>query len=182
MNVEYLFPTLLAIEQLEDVDFSKVKSEIETNFAKIDRYFTSDSWGDNLHTTHKNTNCIVSDCNLNITKSFIDPVIKELATKLDLSNNVKLKSSWINITTQYGFQEIHMHSMQTLSGVLYLDVPEDSGFIEFYPQMWEMSFKKPKVYTPKAGRILAFHGSVLHRVTYNKTKKNRISLSFDYTY
>ena len=182
MNVEYLFPTLIVSERLNGVDLSNVKKEIENNFTKIDNYFSNDAWGDNLHTTYKNCNCIISECNLEITKTFIDPVIKELAKKLELADNVKLDSSWINITTQYGFQEIHMHHMKYLSGVLYLDAPKDSGYIEFYPQMWEMSFKKPKYYTPQAGFILAFHGSVLHRVTYNKTNKNRISLSFNYTY
>ncbi|MEE3193877.1 MAG: TIGR02466 family protein, partial [Candidatus Poribacteria bacterium] len=90
----------------------------------------------------------------------------------------------------------HSHPNSILSGVLYLDVPEGSG---------EIQFDKPDNYhnwintdtlrfmvnewheyncdawriPPQAGEMLIFPSHLKHQITVNVTKESRWSLSFD---
>ena len=184
MKIDRLFPTIVITDYICEYDLNAIKKEVESIFPEIDKLLQGDSWADNVYTTFKSCKCLITKYNLQNTFNSINPIIRELASQINISqpDSLKLIDSWINITTHLGYQELHIHGHKLLSGVLYLDVPPDSGVIQFSPPINESILKPSKSYLPKEGLVTAFHGSVPHRVTYNRTNKKRISLAFNYEY
>jgi uncharacterized protein (TIGR02466 family) len=183
MKPHYLFPSLIITDQINSDDIRLVKEEIEAIFPEINKLLSGDCWGDNVYSTSKTCKCLITSYNLQNTLRVIYPIIKELAIQHNIVlEELKLKDSWINITTHFGYQDLHLHGHNVLSGVIYLNVPLNSGVIQFSPPICDSYFKPLVSFTPKKGFITAFHGSIPHKVTYNKTDKQRISLSFNYEY
>ena len=116
--------------------------------------------------------------------------------KLRFDGKFFVHRSWV-LQHQSGHSAgAHSHSNSILSGVLYLDVPEKSG---------EIQFNKPDNYhnwintdtlrfmvnewheyncdawriPPQAGEMLIFPSHLKHQITVNATKESRWSLSFD---
>jgi len=104
---------------------------------------------------------------------------------------LKISNYWINLADQNDFQESHHHmDSQTLtnifSGVLYIDVPKNSGnlflsnpnsFIDLFPPN-ETSPPSYKI-TPKQKQIILFPSWLKHGVETNKSNNSRISLSWN---
>lgn len=109
--------------------------------------------------------------------------------------NLKIINHWININGPSNFNVLHDHPMSELSGVYYVDVPENSGEIYFenpqcFKQYAELSaYKKEFAQTmkqhinnyiqPKEGLLLIFPSHLKHGVTPNQSDKDRISISFN---
>ena len=90
----------------------------------------------------------------------------------------------------------HSHPNSILSGVLYLDVPTDSGQIQFdkpdnyhnwintdtlrfMVNEWHSYNCNSWRVIPYAGQLLIFPSHLKHQVTRNETKESRWSLAFD---
>jgi len=184
MNLDYIFPYIILKEELAENTLSSIKKQVESKFSNINELLNGNEWEDNIHSTFKNCKCIITKLNLTLVEDIINPLVDSFYKTLNLKQTTSpvLVSSWINISQPNGFQDLHIHGHNYISGVLYLDAPENSGNIQFQPPLAENSFKNVKNYTPKNGQILIFHGQTPHRVLYNKTNMNRISLSFNYKY
>jgi hypothetical protein len=185
MKTLELFPTVVLMDECPANVFSNIKKEIESNFEKINLYLGGGTCGDNIHTTFKSSNnknapvCIISKLNLINTKQFLDSYIKEYV-KLEFSSETRsciLKQSWINIITPLGFQNTHTHGFDCISGVLYLDIPENSGDFRIHPGYYDN--QAVHSITPFNGLITVFRGSTPHSVAFNKSSKQRISLAFN---
>jgi len=183
MKFDYLFPQIILQEQISDNTLYNIKKEIEINFNEIKKLLVGNVWRDNIHTTSQKCKCIISQFNLDIIKTTIDPLIKSYLVESKIPyQELKILDSWINISTPGGFQELHIHGQNIISGCLYVDTGDGCGEIEFQPHIYETTHKANIAYTPTDGKILVFHGMTPHRVIYNKSDKNRISLSFNYSY
>lgn len=84
----------------------------------------------------------------------------------------KLKYLWFNINPAGASHRWHYHGMRETVGVLYIQVPENSGNIEF-------KGKLTQVITPVAGTLLTFPGNLEHRVLENLSANDRISMAFN---
>ena len=179
MKINYLFPDTILIEQVNEQDFKAIGEEIEYNFEIINRLLNCGTWNDKIHTTYEKCICIITELNLNKLKSILNPLIYNYAKTLNIksinSENITLKRSWISIATPGGFQDLHVHNHNVISGCIYLNILPDSGNIEFQPPTYQL-YKGASVYKPKNGMILIFHGLMPHRTFYNRSNKNRISL------
>lgn len=67
----------------------------------------------------------------------------------------------------------HSHNPYKHSAVIYVQVPENSGGIEFRKQ------EEYRVFYPKAGDFIEFAGNLAHRVQPNKSNDYRISVAFN---
>lgn len=102
---------------------------------------------------------------------------------------------WVNINPPKSFNVKHSHSSTDLAGVLWIKCPNDSGNILFEnPYIFE-DFNSINAYTdkfkymnkqyhsfdfkPVEGRMLIFPAHLLHEVKENKSKEDRISVSFN---
>jgi len=90
-----------------------------------------------------------------------------------------IRTMWINISYYEHFNLIHTHGndQYIMSGVLYLQIPENSG---------EIGFVNPidhcvgNVILPRAKELFIFPQNLPHLVNPNQSKKERISIAFNY--
>lgn len=122
----------------------------------------------------------------------VDNLIKTISIgnglpKLDLNN------LWINVNPPGTYNIIHNHPGSVISGVYYIDVPEENmGNIRFYRDDDASYYIPPQSvgsnpftglsveYKAQTGILLLFPSWLKHSVQGNMGNKNRISMSFNY--
>ena len=127
----------------------------------------------------------------------IEPIIKfiEWAVR-DLSVESKMEYRdyqiflWSNLNRPGDYNTVHDHPDCHMSGAYYVKLPEgDSGTFRMYNPMYSFNYnadgynppyKQPRVEIKgKEGALIIFRAPLLHDVTRNNTKEDRISLSFN---
>lgn len=109
--------------------------------------------------------------------------------------NIEVLNSWINVHHPGDWAQPHIHGNSILSGVYYLDHPENSGDISFdrpltgstpFQSIIYLDYTEPTDYncenynfavTP--GKILLFPSYLAHSVEKNKSQEKRYSLAFN---
>ena len=111
-------------------------------------------------------------------------------------NNIRYNGGWINLASPGAYQEYHVHGNSHFSVVYYIDVPENSGDIVFlnpeatvadmYPLPKEETVTyagiKTFKFTPAANDLLIFRSNLMHMVNQNKSDRDRISISINFTF
>ena len=105
---------------------------------------------------------------------------------------IKLKGYWFSVNSYGDYTTLHNHRDSVLSGVFYVDIPDENmGKINF-ERSDDISYFLPPLesynnftgerasYQPETGRVLIFPSWLKHSVDANRSKKNRISVSFNY--
>jgi uncharacterized protein (TIGR02466 family) len=94
----------------------------------------------------------------------------------------RLSNMWFNINYKGSYNTIHTHPGSILGGVLYINVPENSGDICFHHQdghslslIQNTSFS----ITPHDGLMLLFPASLSHGVGMNYSDEPRFSIAFN---
>jgi uncharacterized protein (TIGR02466 family) len=121
----------------------------------------------------------------------IDKTIETIRNQIGVPE-LKLKDFWCNVNTYGDYNVLHNHHGSILSGVFYVDVPDENmGNINFV-RSDDISYYLPKLqeynnftgesatYKPETGRVLIFPSWLKHSVDGCKSKNNRISISFNY--
>ena len=121
----------------------------------------------------------------------IDKTIETIRNQIGVPE-LKLKNFWCNVNTYGDYNVLHNHHGSILSGVFYVDVPDENmGNINFV-RSDDISYYLPKMkeynnftgesatYKPETGRVLIFPSWLKHSVDGCKSKNNRISISFNY--
>ena len=180
MLVNHYFPTIIGSGDIPD--FFEIRKEFQDNTDAISKLMQADVFGDNVYSTNKSVRCLIKELNLLKTKDVINRLFYEYKHNIPKFKNANmvLYQSWFNITEPGGFQDMHSHAFDELAGCFYLDIPEDSGNIEFAPLVELASPHSRESFTPYSGMYVFFPGDVLHRVTYNKSSYQRISFAFNY--
>jgi uncharacterized protein (TIGR02466 family) len=124
----------------------------------------------------------------------ISEYVFEVATCLhwDLAKiSLEIDSCWAIVNGKLASNSVHNHPNSVLSGVYYLQAPENSGVISFsdprpaaqvlVPPITEFSpWTLPKIsYKPQVGTMFIFPSWLLHSVEMNLSGELRISLSFN---
>lgn len=102
------------------------------------------------------------------------PWAEELFNECLKTANLKnpLEHVWFNMNPPGSFNKWHSHTNTTVVCVLYVQVPSNSGNIEFRGQFTESI-------TPSVGLFLVFPGGVDHQVVMNRSSQDRISMAFN---
>ena len=121
--------------------------------------------------------------------------VKEVSNQLGIHYPIRLVNYWANINYKNSYNVEHIHNRSIVSGVLYLNIPnDDCGSITFscdstkqfildtYTDGSTPLSKSSVSYSPKSKRLLLFPSWVTHRVENNNTDQLRISISFNFTY
>lgn len=127
---------------------------------------------------------------LEIIKKEITELIREykFVTDLDLS------SMWININSKYSYNNRHTHPGASVSGVIWINIPENSGdFVFEMPDLFnytllsktsnqhliENNLLPAWAIKPKEGSMIIFPSYLPHYVDQNQNDEDRISISFN---
>lgn len=116
--------------------------------------------------------------------------------QIDSSNlEFELTTSWSTKSDPGDSSDIHNHRNSLISGVVYLDVPQNSGNITFnefnnnrmFYQMIDIPFKEFNIYNsanwfvqPESYMVIFFPSVLLHQVGVNKSNSTRHSLAFNF--
>lgn len=113
----------------------------------------------------------------------------EILNEFDTFGYLELAETWININSGEDFNCEHYHPCSTLSGVLYVEVDQNSGNLVFnnptpsihYPPIKdEKLFHRTIKYKPSNNLIIIFPSWVPHEVQKSlATSKERISIAFN---
>lgn len=87
--------------------------------------------------------------------------------------NRRIEQWWFNCGEPRDEYRWHAHNPYTHSAVLYVQVPENSGGIEF------RRHEEYQVFQPAAGDLIQFAGNLAHRVLPNLSLEYRISVAFN---
>jgi uncharacterized protein (TIGR02466 family) len=95
--------------------------------------------------------------------------------------------SWVNLNDKGGYNKVHHHGMFSLSGVMYLKCPKDSGRLLLKDPRPAVYFNNSLiknageeiVIQPEEGLIVFFPGFLEHSVEQNNSNQTRISISFN---
>lgn len=112
--------------------------------------------------------------------------------KVETNIKVEITSSWVNVHKKGDWAQSHRHMNSVLSGVVYLEVPENSGDIIFESPMQlfgpTLIFKYQSnnilnrdeyLFTPKKNKLYLFPSHLKHSVLQNLSNDDRISLAFN---
>lgn len=197
MNFEYWFPTITAFHfvssETKNTTKNKIEKWIETyeysNYIELCKE-------DNLTTSYFKRNDILNDIDLQELRSEIIDCSLLYANHLGL--NLKITEiridSWVNFFYPNQSEQQHNHYGNFISGVYYINIPENSGVYRFYdpaPQkiMWNgaylnlanknVSNQTSGTYIPEEGKMIIFPSWLEHCVMTNKSNQIRISLAFN---
>jgi len=121
----------------------------------------------------------------------VDSIMLEISDTLCLEKKIGLINYWININKLGSFNRPHKHPDSIISGVFYVDTPENCGRICF-EQPTDVTYVYGKVtrfnnfnssvwnWDPEKNLCLLFPSYLKHYVEPNLNKKERISISFNY--
>ena len=131
-------------------------------------------------------------------KNLLDLHVKTFVKELDFDlegRNLKLEDLWINILPEGGNHSAHIHPNSVISGTTYISMPSGSSAIKFEDPRHSMmmaapsrikdakEYLKPFIYiNPSVGDILLWESWLRHEVPANKSSKERISISFNYSW
>lgn len=130
---------------------------------------------------------------------FLSPIEKIINAKIaqiisdigDETLNLNISNFWININERGDYNEKHVHSLSSFSGVLYIQVDSDTGEIRFFDDLYIMKhypininpqnklFHHTVEYKPINGLILIFPSWLSHDVKPSRSDNTRISMSFN---
>jgi uncharacterized protein (TIGR02466 family) len=195
MELLDVFPTFIGIDNLEnDLDFNLLKTECLSYIEKYDNIGVAKS---NINGYHSN----------NINYNIIEKEFFEFKKLLHLicnkcskatNKNMGITNCWININPKNTWNEKHSHPGSILSGVVYIDVPDDMndyegafviqrsrdhtdyGLNEHLDSMEDLKYTYDQIgFVPKIGNLFIFPSNLLHMVKAHNSDKDRISLSFN---
>jgi uncharacterized protein (TIGR02466 family) len=128
-------------------------------------------------------------------KDFLIKCISTCFNSCGENIHYKLANAWIMINSKNGYNTKHVHGGCDLSGVLWIKSKKNQGNLNFenqntYTEHTLLENLSPKIkddckmdnsytFKPISGRMLLFPSHFYHDVELNKTREDRIALSFN---
>lgn len=188
-NIIYPFQMPIYHSIIDEGSFTKIQKDVGL-YIKNNKDKFKESWNCNTKTSfYEKTTPFQSFILEDQIKKHTNIYLKSWGFKVETT--LKISNYWINIAEQNNFQESHHHiDSQTLnnifSGVLYLNIPENSGNIIFTNPVFpsnlfppNQSFPPGYKISPEEKQIIIFPSWLNHNVETNKSPTPRISLSWN---
>jgi uncharacterized protein (TIGR02466 family) len=187
MPVEYFFPTPVYHNIIVGGNFDIVQGEIAKSIEDIDVDALKNPWDDTVKTTF--TYDSARDF-LEKTPHFKDIILENAQEYVNTCiprngfTGMSITESWINFTTNGGFQNYHVHPLADISGVYYYATNKEDGNIKFKSSSSALNhspltMRSRAEHKPLVGKLLLFPSFLEHAVGLNTTDHTRISVSFN---
>jgi uncharacterized protein (TIGR02466 family) len=137
----------------------------------------------------------VSSTFLALEKS-IDKHVAQFIKSLDFDikpRDLAMTHCWVNIMGQDSAHSSHAHPLSVISGTFYVDIPKGASTLKFEDPRMNLFMNSPPIkdkakrphqriveIKPVSGYLVLFESWLKHEVPANATKKERISISFNY--
>jgi uncharacterized protein (TIGR02466 family) len=124
--------------------------------------------------------------------------VKRYAAELDMDlrgRTIAMSDFWVNIMPEHAAHSLHLHPLSFISGTYYVVTPPACAGLKFEdPRLSKFMAAPPKTpkarpanqphitYAAEAGKVILFESWLRHEVAANRTKDERISVSFNYTW
>lgn len=135
-------------------------------------------------------------------KKYLDKHVVKFARSLnaDLKNyTLEMTQMWVNVMPAQVVHSGHIHPLSSISGTFYVDVESDkkskasvlkfedprlSLFMGSVPRIGPDSPRSQRFYelSPKDGNVVLFESWLRHEVPAHTSKKDRVSISFNYNW
>jgi uncharacterized protein (TIGR02466 family) len=189
VNLTEIQPFVNSIYAVENagIDLSSAKSAINLSLSDTELWFNRITGGKQTRNLSLN-----EFPDLRYIFNQIEPIVDNIVKSWGVTIPTKLKHFFINIDDTNSYTTSHCHYNSILSGVFYIQVPEQSGNITFErPDNQEYHFKGQELNAysysfftlpPRENMLLLFPSFIKHRVELHKfsNDQKRISISFDY--
>jgi hypothetical protein len=103
---------------------------------------------------------------------WIDNFLKDCCSTANITNTPT--AFWFNISPKNAHHRWHSHGGASTIGIFYIQIPENSGNIEFKHNNIITSI------TPYEGLLLIAPAGIEHRVLANNSDEDRISMAFNF--
>lgn len=127
---------------------------------------------------------------------YIGYILNKLSPCLECYDiDFRLSNMWININPKGAYNQSHSHSGSILSGVFWVQIPDDCGDLIFensnyfgqdvliqnmHPAFKEhFNYNNTHAIKPKEGTLLVFPANLRHFVEENQSETDRISIAFN---
>ena len=126
----------------------------------------------------------------------IDAEVEKFIRELDYElprKALQMDTCWVNVMPENALHTAHIHPHAVLSGTFYVDIPPASSAIKFEDPRLGLFMNAPAVKAkaqkanqrffslqPQNGDLILFESWLKHEVPLNKSRKPRISVSFNY--
>ena len=196
--IETFFPSPIGYYDLTEPEKNSIFEEYMLNENQITNSMTGETWDDNVYTTAKNYTNILFSFNLkntyNILNNYIFDFLFESVDKFNIKkiDSFYIGASWYNLLPPLGFQGLHQHviygnnrKQPFCSGALFFDLDfldqVDTKSLVFNLENNYTFPNQSKIVTYNyiPGRIILFPSTLPHQVLFNKSNKNRKSMSFN---
>ena len=120
---------------------------------------------------------------------------KALAFDLGQRGKLRLDSLWVSVLEKGGVHTAHIHPHSVISGAYYVTVPEGAGGLRLEdPRLPMMMAAPPRrddapedlrgfvTLAPSVGDVVMWESWLRHEVLSGKTRRQRISISFNYAW
>ena len=123
---------------------------------------------------------------LNVFNNLYKAISKEILEDDDFE--LRLDTTWFNINPPLGSNKMHIHPGGAFSGVYVIQKPKDSGNLILYdPKVQQFPLREPRNKTRRdrieldmqEGEIIIFPAWLQHSVTVNRSKEERVTMSFN---
>jgi uncharacterized protein (TIGR02466 family) len=185
MHTELWFPNVIWSAILNSADNQELKN-FAYDLQKIDKGVNISNYGG------WQSSAISSGQNV-----AIDNLVSDLNSRIDFCckqtglPKLQLYNIWLNINPPNAYNHLHNHVGSVLSGVYYIDAEENQGNIQFERSDGAENFlPTPEkstyfsctraTYKSKTNALYIFPSWLKHNVEGNKSKNDRISISFNY--
>lgn len=124
--------------------------------------------------------------------------VQAFARALDLDlrgRKVRMSDCWVNIMPPAAAHSLHLHPLSFISGTYYVATPRGCPGLKFEdPRLSKFMAAPPKLATARptnrthitcpatAGHVILFESWLRHEVAANRTKAERISISFNFSW
>lgn len=198
------FPTLIYCEPLQPKGLSRLNEELADECRRLREF---DAAGRKWCLTHY-PGGYTSYASMNTLHTFsstfaqlerkITRHVKAFARELDMDlrgRSISMTDCWVNIMPETAAHSMHLHPLSFLSGTYYVVTPENCPGLKFEdPRLASLMAAPPKrsdaresnrtyvTYPAEAGNVILFESWLRHEVPQNRTKDERISISFNYAW
>jgi len=132
-------------------------------------------------------------------RQILDGHVEAFAKALDAdlkNNKLEMTQLWANVMPAGTVHSGHIHPLSTISGTVYIDVPQASSGLKFEdPRLANFMGSIPRksskagarseryhVLKPEEGHVVLFESWLRHEVPPNPSKGERVSVSFNYNW